>query len=125
MKAFGVKLDMLVTENDFVFNMKTASMLSFIDKFEEQSMTNFCKQLFSNELIKIVILEESESIFEPKGEDFGISKYNTTVVFDDDERDLRWYEPCSEFGDVYTPHDAQIIMRDNKHFFHPEVESIT
>lgn len=69
---------------------------------------------YSREGYKFYVAKESESIFEPKDDDFGIDNLNQPMTFNDGS----WFDVrLQDWIDPYT--DIKITMRDTKHFFQP------
>jgi len=109
MKEFGVKFEQFLY-SDFHSLERKLSSVSFEWICQNENLND--KIEFENRLI---VAEESEHIFEPKQGDLGHYDLNGgSGVYQFTNKPIRWAEGVT---------NIQIIRRDNKQFFMPEVEN--
>lgn len=119
MKEFGVKfVNPQPVKDNPVIESNTYSNLSILVGDLEYIIKRFGK---------VAVCEESEHIFEPKIKDFAKSFISDVVgeIFSKSPYESRvaLARIDEEEGFIYRDSEIQIIMRDNKHFFMPEVEN--
>jgi hypothetical protein len=106
MKEFGVKFECKDTNGD-VYDFQEWYLNS--NNISELSLE------LENFPISIYVAKESEHIFEPKQGDLGHYDLNGgSGVYQFTNKPIRWAEGVT---------NIQIIRRDNKQFFMPEVEN--
>ena len=120
-KEFGVKF-YTTFKNDFL-DKKSSFHVDFKDIY------NVLIELLgaynaSSSYNKIYVAPESEHIFEPKEDDFGIVKNFNPLIF---VRFCSYYNSWVYEGDEYEERfnndEVNIIYRDGKHFFNPKEEN--
>lgn len=102
MKEFGIKLQI---QNQGVIG-RYFSEISL-----EEVRINFLTE-------KMFVAPESEHIFEPKEGDLGIDSEHDYIIGNYEAEYKEWNVPYE-----YSFKQGIIIMRDNKHFFAPKIET--
>lgn len=121
MKEFGVKIKQLDNYPELPQGFVDISFEDMRDDILPYFNPRFEKEN------RLYVCEESEHIFEPKIKDFAKSLISDVVgeIFSKSPYESRvaLAKIDEEEGFIYRDSEIQIIMRDNKQFFMPEVEN--